>query len=141
MRGASWIDIGSGAGLPGIVIACLVDGPVTLVEPRRLRAEFLHKVGELLQLDATCPCTQGRARRGEIRRDHRPRGRAAGRVAEDIRTSVHKKYRLGASEGAKRAQRNWPKRGRRGKVRSTWNRVSPMPTPTIVVATGVRAKR
>ena len=29
---ASWIDIGSGAGLPGIVIACLVDGPVTLVD-------------------------------------------------------------------------------------------------------------
>ena len=41
--GASWVDIGSGAGLPGIVIACLVDGPGTLVEPRRLRAEFLHK--------------------------------------------------------------------------------------------------
>jgi 16S rRNA (guanine527-N7)-methyltransferase len=32
---ASWLDVGSGAGLPGIVIACLVDGPVTLVEPRR----------------------------------------------------------------------------------------------------------
>src|SRR3954449_2377290 len=25
--GASWLDIGSGAGLPGIVIACLIDGP------------------------------------------------------------------------------------------------------------------
>ena len=41
--GASWIDIGSGAGLPGIVIACIVDGPVTLVEPRRLRANFLER--------------------------------------------------------------------------------------------------
>lgn len=38
---ASWIDIGSGPGLPGIVIATLVEGPVALVEPRRLRAEFL----------------------------------------------------------------------------------------------------
>ena len=46
--GASWLDIGSGAGLPGIVIACLVDGPVTLVEPRRLRADFLQAaIGEL----------------------------------------------------------------------------------------------
>ena len=46
--GASWADIGSGAGLPGIVIALLVTGPVTLVEPRRLRAEFLKRsVGEL----------------------------------------------------------------------------------------------
>jgi 16S rRNA (guanine527-N7)-methyltransferase len=41
--GASWVDIGSGAGLPGIVIAALVEGPVTLVEPRRLRATFLEE--------------------------------------------------------------------------------------------------
>jgi 16S rRNA (guanine527-N7)-methyltransferase len=41
--GASWVDIGSGAGLPGIVIATLVTGPVLLVEPRRLRAEFLER--------------------------------------------------------------------------------------------------
>jgi 16S rRNA (guanine527-N7)-methyltransferase len=40
--GAAWADIGSGAGLPGIVIALLVEGPVTLIEPRRLRAEFLR---------------------------------------------------------------------------------------------------
>jgi 16S rRNA (guanine527-N7)-methyltransferase len=51
--GASWVDIGSGAGLPGIVIACLVAGPVTLIEPRRLRADFLHRVCESLQLNAT----------------------------------------------------------------------------------------
>lgn len=38
----SWVDIGSGGGMPGIVIALLVEGPVTLVEPRRLRAEFLR---------------------------------------------------------------------------------------------------
>jgi 16S rRNA (guanine527-N7)-methyltransferase len=50
--GASWVDIGSGAGLPGIVIACLVDGPVALVEPRRLRADFLHRVSESLGLRA-----------------------------------------------------------------------------------------
>jgi 16S rRNA (guanine527-N7)-methyltransferase len=54
--GASWIDIGSGAGLPGIVIACLAEGPVTLVEPRRLRAEFLHKVSESLDLPTTVLC-------------------------------------------------------------------------------------
>lgn len=41
--GCSWVDIGSGAGLPGIVIALLVAGPVTLVEPRRLRADFLRR--------------------------------------------------------------------------------------------------
>jgi 16S rRNA (guanine527-N7)-methyltransferase len=51
--GASWVDIGSGAGLPGIVIACIAEGPMTLIEPRRLRADFLHKVCESLQLNAS----------------------------------------------------------------------------------------
>lgn len=55
---ASWIDIGSGAGFPGIVIACLTDGPVTLAEPRRLRAEFLHRVAESLAVPATVLCTK-----------------------------------------------------------------------------------
>jgi 16S rRNA (guanine527-N7)-methyltransferase len=50
--GAAWVDIGSGAGLPGIVLGCLVEGPITLIEPRRLRAEFLHRVIESLCLNA-----------------------------------------------------------------------------------------
>lgn len=50
--GARWIDLGSGAGLPGVVIACLIEGPVTLVEPRALRADFLRRVVESLGLSA-----------------------------------------------------------------------------------------
>lgn len=56
--GSSWVDIGSGAGLPGIVIACLVEGPVTLVEPRRLRAGFLSEVVSALNLHAMVECTK-----------------------------------------------------------------------------------
>jgi 16S rRNA (guanine527-N7)-methyltransferase len=56
--GSAWIDIGSGAGLPGIVIACLVEGPITLVEPRRLRADFLHKCVESLALRASIRCAK-----------------------------------------------------------------------------------
>lgn len=51
--GASWADVGSGAGLPGIVIACLVEGLVTLIEPRRLRADFLRTAVEQLGLNAS----------------------------------------------------------------------------------------
>ena len=47
---ATWIDIGSGAGLPGLVIAILTGAPVTLVEPRRLRAEFLSRAAAALGL-------------------------------------------------------------------------------------------
>jgi 16S rRNA (guanine527-N7)-methyltransferase len=38
----SWCDIGSGPGLPGLVIAILGGMPMTLIEPRRLRADFLR---------------------------------------------------------------------------------------------------
>ncbi len=48
----SWVDIGSGAGLPGIVVAILVGGPVTLIEPRRLRAAFLTTTVAELGLDS-----------------------------------------------------------------------------------------
>jgi 16S rRNA (guanine527-N7)-methyltransferase len=50
VAGASWVDIGSGAGLPGIVIATLVTGSMVLVEPRRLRADFLERTIEELGL-------------------------------------------------------------------------------------------
>lgn len=36
-----WLDIGSGAGFPGLVVAALGQREVCLVEPRRKRAEFL----------------------------------------------------------------------------------------------------
>jgi 16S rRNA (guanine527-N7)-methyltransferase len=56
--GASWVDIGSGAGLPGIVIACLVEGPVTLIEPRRLRAAFLERIASELDLRVIVHCAK-----------------------------------------------------------------------------------
>lgn len=56
--GSSWVDIGSGAGLPGIVLAILQAGPVTLAEPRRLRADFLLRVVEELNLAATVVCAK-----------------------------------------------------------------------------------
>lgn len=61
--GASWLDIGSGAGLPGIVLALLVEGVVTLAEPRRLRAEFLQNAVEELDLSARVSVVQAKAER------------------------------------------------------------------------------
>ncbi len=40
----SWIDLGAGAGLPGIVIACLSSWPTLLVEVRRKRIDFLTSI-------------------------------------------------------------------------------------------------
>jgi 16S rRNA (guanine527-N7)-methyltransferase len=45
---ATWIDLGTGAGFPGLIVAALHKGPVTLVEERRLRVDFLHRAAESL---------------------------------------------------------------------------------------------
>jgi len=47
-RDEPWLDIGTGAGFPGLVIACLRDAPITLCEPRRRRAAFLQGAAERL---------------------------------------------------------------------------------------------
>ena len=38
----SWLDIGTGGGFPGMIVALLFDGKVTMVEPRKKRAMFLQ---------------------------------------------------------------------------------------------------
>ncbi len=60
---SSWVDIGSGAGLPGMVIAILCEGPVTLVEPRKLRADFLGRVAERLELSERVTIRAAKAER------------------------------------------------------------------------------
>ena len=85
-RESRWADVGSGAGLPGIVVACLVDGPVTLIEPRRLRAEFLHKVCESLRLNATV--FAGRVERAEGNYDVIT-ARAVAPLTELLKISAH----------------------------------------------------
>jgi len=59
--GLSWVDVGSGAGLPGLVIAIMTEGSMTLVEPRRLRVEFLNSVIHELGLATRVDVVQGKA--------------------------------------------------------------------------------
>lgn len=138
--GASWVDIGSGAGLPGIVIACLVGGPVTLIEPRRLRADFLHKACESLRLGAAVFVGKSESAEGEY---DVITARAVAPLAKLLEISQHlstgkslwvlPKGRSAQSELAE-AQRTWQGRFH----------VEPSVTDAesfIVVGTGVRAKR
>ncbi|WP_338061574.1 16S rRNA (guanine(527)-N(7))-methyltransferase RsmG [Sphingomonas pollutisoli] len=48
----AWLDIGSGAGFPGVVVATLTDRPVTLAEPRKRRVAFLEAAAEALGIAA-----------------------------------------------------------------------------------------
>ncbi|MFT3966102.1 MAG: 16S rRNA (guanine(527)-N(7))-methyltransferase RsmG [Sphingobium sp.] len=41
-RSGLWADLGSGGGFPGLVIACLREQPLVLIETRGLRARFLE---------------------------------------------------------------------------------------------------
>lgn len=66
-----WLDIGTGAGFPGLVVACLRDAPITLCEPRRRRAEFLERTAARLGMAdrvTVAPCRVERlvGRRGII---------------------------------------------------------------------------
>lgn len=47
----SWLDLGTGAGFPGLVVALLHRSRVTMVEARRLRADFLRKAASLLGVE------------------------------------------------------------------------------------------
>ncbi|WP_438872928.1 16S rRNA (guanine(527)-N(7))-methyltransferase RsmG [Paractinoplanes hotanensis] len=60
--GASVVDVGSGAGLPGIVLAVArPDLQMTLVEPLARRTAFLSEAVTALGLDATVTVVRGRA--------------------------------------------------------------------------------
>ena len=137
--GLSWVDIGSGAGLPGIVIACLVAGPVTLIEPRRLRAEFLHRVCESLKLNASV--FLGKAERAEGSYDVIT-ARAVTNLSNLLKISAHLSTRnsrwvLPKGRNAERelveAQQAW--QGAFHVERSATD-----PESRIIVGTGVRAR-
>ncbi len=50
-RGGAWLDLGTGAGFPGIVLAILSPAPITFVESRKRRAEFLAEACDSLGLN------------------------------------------------------------------------------------------
>ncbi|MBW0008424.1 MAG: 16S rRNA (guanine(527)-N(7))-methyltransferase RsmG [Sphingomonas sp.] len=137
--GASWLDIGAGAGLPGIVVACLADGPVTLVEPRRLRVEFLHKVAESLHLNVSVLAAKAERAGGKY---DVITARAVAKLSELLKISAHlstrntvwalPKGRSGIRELAE-ARKAW--QGTFHVEQSVTDGDS-----SIVVATGVRAK-
>ena len=136
---ASWIDIGSGAGLPGIVIACLAEGPVTLIEPRRLRAEFLHKAAESLELRVAVECTKAERVTGSF---DMITARAVAPLTQLLKISAHLSTRK--TVWALPKGRGAP--GELAEARRAWQgdfRVEPSVTDDesfVVVATEVRAK-
>ena len=137
--GASWVDIGSGAGLPGIVVACMLDGPVTLVEPRRLRAEFLHKVAESLKLNVSVLAAKAERAGGKY---DVITARAVAKLSELLKISAH----LSTRNTVWALPKGRSALGELAEARKAWQgtfHVEQSVTDddsSIIVATGVRAK-
>lgn len=138
--GAWWVDVGSGAGLPGIVIACLVEGPVTLVEPRSLRAEFLRETVLALGLSAIVECAKVERIGGSF---DVITGRAVANLSDLLEMSRHlsTENTVWVLPKGRRAQSEL------ADARRAWQgvfHVEPSVTDAnshIIVGTGVRAKR
>ncbi|TGX53321.1 16S rRNA (guanine(527)-N(7))-methyltransferase RsmG [Sphingomonas gei] len=85
-----WLDVGSGAGLPGIVAAILQDRPVALCEPRARRAEFLAAVVRELNLEARVSVQMSKA---EAYRPDEPvaiiSARAVSELSQLLRSAAH----------------------------------------------------
>jgi 16S rRNA (guanine527-N7)-methyltransferase len=62
-----WVDIGTGAGFPGLIVALLTDRQVVLVEPRRKRAAFLASAVVALALGERVSVHASRIEQVDIR--------------------------------------------------------------------------
>jgi 16S rRNA (guanine527-N7)-methyltransferase len=136
-----WLDIGSGAGLPGIVIAILTDGPVTLVEPRKLRADFLSRAVAALGLSGRVSVHAAKAERITGRFDVIT-ARAVASLDALLRISQH----LSTDKTLWLFPKGKSARNELDEARRSWQgdfRLEPSVTSqeaAILVATGVRRK-
>lgn len=123
-NGGPWIDLGTGAGFPGLVIAAFGIGDIVLVEERRLRHEFLSRavvelglenvrvIGDRLErvatLDARTISARAFAPLDKIfALSHRfstkktrwilPKGKKAQEELESVRATWHGDFRLESS--------------------------------------------
>ncbi|CAN5366116.1 16S rRNA (guanine(527)-N(7))-methyltransferase RsmG [soil metagenome] len=62
----TWLDIGSGAGFPGLVVAALTERRVTLAEPRKRRVAFLQAAAEALGIEDRVTVFAGKVARLEM---------------------------------------------------------------------------
>ncbi|MDB5710843.1 MAG: rRNA ((527)-N(7))-methyltransferase RsmG [Sphingomonas bacterium] len=62
----NWLDIGTGAGFPGLVVAALTDRPIWLVEPRKRRADFLSACCDALDVTSRTTVVTGKVERVDV---------------------------------------------------------------------------
>ncbi|HEX8655754.1 MAG TPA: 16S rRNA (guanine(527)-N(7))-methyltransferase RsmG [Allosphingosinicella sp.] len=140
---ASWIDLGTGAGFPGLVVAALHNGPVTLVEERRLRVEFLRRAALLLDVADKVEVIGARAERVAPR----PFDVISARAFAPLPTLLELGTRFSTAKTRWILPKGRNARTELASVESTWQgdfRIEPSvtdPAAGIIVAEGVKRKR
>jgi len=76
-----WVDIGAGAGLPGLVVAVLTDRSVVLVEPRAKRADFLYRAAASLEIGRQVTVVSSRI---EVYKPERPAAIVSARAVAEL---------------------------------------------------------
>ena len=136
----SWVDVGTGAGFPGMIAAILFDGHVAMIEPRAKRASFLRDAADALGISATVH--QTRAETAPVSSADIISARAVATI--DTLFGMTAQYRSTLTTYLL-------PRGRTGqdeivKARAGWHGTFHVeqsvtdPTSTILIATGVRAR-
>ena len=101
------IDLGSGAGLPGIVVAAMIpDAEVVLLEPMERRTDWLSEVAETLRLDNVI------VRRGRAQDEHG--GAVGGRRDGPCGGVARQALPLGAAPAESRRHARRPERQQGG---------------------------
>ena len=138
----AWLDIGSGAGLPGIVVAALLDREVILVEPRVKRVEFLRAAAAELGL-ANVIVAHGKVENYE---PNTPVAIVSARAVAELSTLFAAAYHCTASSTIWVLPKGRNAQSEVAAARRTWQgsfHVEPsmtQPESGIVVAKGVRPK-
>jgi 16S rRNA (guanine527-N7)-methyltransferase len=65
-REGPWLDLGTGAGFPGLIVALLYPGPVTMIDERKKRTAFLEEAASVLALPEETRIVTGRAETAEL---------------------------------------------------------------------------
>ncbi|HYJ30442.1 MAG TPA: 16S rRNA (guanine(527)-N(7))-methyltransferase RsmG [Allosphingosinicella sp.] len=139
----SWIDLGTGAGFPGLIVALLHGGRVALVEERKLRADFLRRAVEALGVSARTEVLGSRVEKVE--------GRPFDVISARAFAPLPKLLALGTRFSTDKTRWILPK-GRNARseleaAESSWQgefRIEPSltdPDAGIIVAQGVKRKR
>jgi 16S rRNA (guanine527-N7)-methyltransferase len=84
-----WVDVGTGAGFPGMVVALATDRPVVLIEPRRMRADLLRQITIEEGIDSRVTVHQAKVERISGLTAAVISARAVASLAELLRSTAH----------------------------------------------------